>query len=66
MNKLFNNTGSLKIIKQRGQLNITSHPSALSALERKALQYLAKNISQDGQDNKLITSTLEQKEGDEA
>jgi hypothetical protein len=62
--KLLNEAGSLRIIKQRGRLNITTHPSALNALEKKAVRYLNRNKSEDDRDGELIRWALEAKEID--
>jgi hypothetical protein len=65
--KLLNEAGSLQTIKQRGRLNITSHPSALDTLEHKALCFINKAKSQDALDNELINAILAQaEEGDNA
>jgi hypothetical protein len=52
--QLLNEAGSLRIIKQRGRLNITTHPSALNALEKMAVRYLNRNKSEDDRDEELI------------
>lgn len=62
MIKLLNEAGSLRIIKQRGRLNITTHPSALNALEKMAVRYLNRNKSEDDRDEELIKWSLEAKE----
>lgn len=57
--KVLDQAGSLKIIKKRGRLNITAHPSALNVLEKKALRYLNRRKTEDDRDEELIRGALE-------
>lgn len=45
--------GSCRILKQPGRLNLISHSTTLNALERRALKYSWRSLSQNQQDKAL-------------